>query len=234
MSSTKPEQTVTERSMSSAGMSTTGMSSADVTPGTCPVKQPLSYAEKQVGMHPASPVSSASSTGPPAPLAKGPAASSRKPGTLAGLWKLVQASRRPLPEQTGNGTYLTQPTRTGLFADLRAMQLGRDLRTLAMLARSKWKGVLLVDDKTMIMERVIQLVAGLPAASRQRALLTNELVRDLWESLEHPAALFVGDEYMFRQADGSNNVRPSPRLFASRSSRPPLASADASRTSSSP
>lgn len=64
-----------------------------------------------------------------------------------------------------------------------------------------------VDDKTMIMERVIQLVAALPSHSRKRVQLTNTFLNELWYTLEHPPLNYIGDHYQYRQPDGSNNVR---------------------------
>ncbi|OAA65385.1 linoleate diol synthase [Niveomyces insectorum RCEF 264] len=66
----------------------------------------------------------------------------------------------------------------------------------------------------MIMERVIQLVAGLPDASRNRVFLTNELIAELWNSLDHPPPLYVGEQFQYRMADGSNNNVLFPRLGA--------------------
>jgi len=68
------------------------------------------------------------------------------------------------------------------------------------------KGEKLTDDKTMIMERVIQLVANLPNDSKLRVELTNTFLGELWNSLGHPPSLYVGDKYRYRQADGSYNV----------------------------
>ena len=53
---------------------------------------------------------------------------------------------------------------------------------------AKVKGEKLKDDKTMIMERVIQLVSNLPSNSKLRV------------------ERYVGDKYQYRQADGSCNV----------------------------
>ena len=68
------------------------------------------------------------------------------------------------------------------------------------------------DDKTMIMERVIQLVAGLPTESRKREELTNSFLNELWYSLDHPPLRYVGDHFNYRMADGSNNASPTTRL----------------------
>ena len=75
------------------------------------------------------------------------------------------------------------------------------------MVKAKLKGEALTDDKTMIMERVIQLVANLPSDSKLRTELTNSFLGELWDSLEHPPSLYVGEKFRYRQADGSYNVR---------------------------
>jgi hypothetical protein len=71
---------------------------------------------------------------------------------------------------------------------------------------AKIKGEKIKDDKTMIMERVIQLVSNLPSNSKLRVELTNTFLGELWYSLEHPPSRYLGDKYQYRQADGSCNV----------------------------
>lgn len=75
----------------------------------------------------------------------------------------------------------------------------------------KIKGEQVKDDKTMIMEQVIQLVANLNSDSKLRAELTNTFLGELWDSIDHPPLLYVGDSFEYRRADGSNNVRGLPR-----------------------
>jgi linoleate 10R-lipoxygenase len=59
----------------------------------------------------------------------------------------------------------------------------------------------------MIMERTIQLVASLNDHSKVQEVLTNSFIDKLWNSLDHPPMLYMGDQYRFRQPDGSLNVR---------------------------
>ena len=59
----------------------------------------------------------------------------------------------------------------------------------------------------MQMERVIQLAASLPDGSETRTALTGTLLKGLWDSLQHPPLSYLGDDYQYRTADGSNNVR---------------------------
>ncbi|KAI5850166.1 heme peroxidase [Morchella snyderi] len=69
-----------------------------------------------------------------------------------------------------------------------------------------------MDDRTMIMERMIQLVAGLPESSFARKKVTEVLVGQLWNSLQHPPVSYVGPLYQNRQPDGSYNNTLQPNL----------------------
>ncbi|KAI0197948.1 linoleate diol synthase [Astrocystis sublimbata] len=66
----------------------------------------------------------------------------------------------------------------------------------------------------MIMEDTIQLVANLPHDSRLRSELTNNLINQLWDTLDHPPLLYMGDKHQYRQADGSWNNPMNPMLGA--------------------
>ncbi|CAK7563354.1 MAG: hypothetical protein SEPTF4163_001221 [Sporothrix epigloea] len=125
---------------------------------------------------------------------------------------LRAASKRQLPVQTGNGTYIMAKNYTGLLDDIKHLSWD-NIKTIFELAKSK-KNNGPVNDRTMIMERVIQLVASLPTSSRNRQLMTGEFVKELWDSLEHPPQLFVGDKYQYRMADGSFNNIHNPSLGA--------------------
>lgn len=71
-----------------------------------------------------------------------------------------------------------------------------------------------VDDHTMLMERIIAMVAGLPSTSRTRVKLTNNFIDELWYSLDHPVLNFIGEKYAYRSADGSNNNPLFPQVGA--------------------
>lgn len=90
-----------------------------------------------------------------------------------------------------------------------------DLKTLLEIVASKLKGETQQDDKTMIMERTIKLVAGLPNHSKTQEILTNSFIDQLWESLDHPALLYMGNDFKWRRPDGSFNVGDisTPKLF---------------------
>ncbi|KAK7432233.1 hypothetical protein QQZ08_001178 [Neonectria magnoliae] len=139
----------------------------------------------------------------------------KKDSALANFKKLRLASKRPLPTQSGDGTYLTPAKRPGLKEDVRRLRM-QDVRTLLEIISHKIKGETILDDKTMLMERTIQIVAGLSDHSKVQEVLTNNFIDQLWNSLDHPPMLYMGDEYRFRQPDGSNNNPYLPRLGAAR------------------
>ncbi len=70
------------------------------------------------------------------------------------------------------------------------------------------------DDKKMLMEEVMQLVAALPDRSSNRVQLTGMFLDELWNSLQHPPLSYLGDKYLYRSADGSNNSYIFPMLGA--------------------
>ncbi|KAI9695134.1 MAG: hypothetical protein M1820_008902 [Bogoriella megaspora] len=126
--------------------------------------------------------------------------------------QVLHASQRPLPNQTGDGTYVEKETSTGITGDLKTLGFG-DVKTLVNVLQNKAAGAD-VDDKTMLMERVIQLVSSLPPKSKNRIDLTNAFIDELWNSLQHPPLSYLGPEFRYRQADGSGNNFMLPHLGA--------------------
>jgi hypothetical protein len=129
----------------------------------------------------------------------------KKEGVVKSFKKLRVLSKRPLPREMGDGSYRVVDTRPGLKQDVRRLR-GKDLKTLFEIVRSKVKGEMQQDDKTMLMERTIQLVANLSDHSKVQEALTNSFIAQLWNSIDHPPMLYMGDKFRFRQPDGSNNV----------------------------
>ncbi|KAH0556979.1 hypothetical protein GP486_005233 [Trichoglossum hirsutum] len=126
--------------------------------------------------------------------------------------QLIHASQRPLPTQTGDGSYIEQSVPSGLWQDLGTLGF-KDIDTLLQFLKSKKSGGP-IDDKTYITEKIIRLVSQLPPRSKNRFELTNEIVGDLWNSLLHPPLSYLGDDFAYRQADGSNNNIMYPHLGA--------------------
>lgn len=132
--------------------------------------------------------------------------------TFSQFAQVLHAARRPLPTQTGDGSYVKRDAPASLFENLRTIGIG-DAKTLKEVLGNKAKRDL-IDDKTYLMERVIQLVADLPGNSDLRVDLTNTFVDELWDCLQHPPVSYLGDQFTYRQADGSFNNIMYPHLGA--------------------
>ncbi|OJD35163.1 fatty acid oxygenase [Diplodia corticola] len=126
--------------------------------------------------------------------------------------QVLHAARRPLPTQTGDGSYVKRDAPASLFENLKTIGVG-DAKTLKDVLQNKARKEL-IDDKTYLMERVIQLVADLPGNSALRVDLTNTFVDELWSCLQHPPVSYLGDQFSYRQADGSYNNIMYPHLGA--------------------
>ncbi|MCJ1472027.1 hypothetical protein MMC13_000672 [Lambiella insularis] len=142
---------------------------------------------------------------------------------------LIKASLRPLPKQTGDGSYITPPISTGLLQDLRKLSIN-DVETLIQTVKTGATGDP-TNDKTYLMERIIQVAAELPPASSRGLELTDAFLNNLWNDLKHPSISYVehsgtlrdllltslsslGAEFKYRQADGSHNNILLPTLGA--------------------
>ncbi|KAL6853115.1 hypothetical protein ACO1O0_007668 [Amphichorda felina] len=139
------------------------------------------------------------------PLGK-PSKPNKKPGTIGNL-------RRPLPIEIGDGSYHQIVKRPTLRQDLKSFSKN-DIKTLIEIVTAKVRGETLQDDKTMIMERTIQIVAGLPDHSKTQEILTNSFIDKLWNSLDHPPLIYVGPDSKYRRPDGSGNNPYAPNLGA--------------------
>jgi linoleate 8R-lipoxygenase/9,12-octadecadienoate 8-hydroperoxide 8R-isomerase len=62
-----------------------------------------------------------------------------------------------------------------------------------------------VDDRQYLMERVIKIMSELPVSSSSSMKMTDGFLKLLWSDLQHPPVSYLGDDYIYRRADGSNN-----------------------------
>ncbi|KAK4948051.1 hypothetical protein LTR10_013105 [Elasticomyces elasticus] len=90
-----------------------------------------------------------------------------------------------------------------ILSVLKAFNL-RNLNTVKDVALVGVNGEPL-DDRTYLMERIIQLAADLPVTSTSSATLTNAFLNQLWTDLQHPPQSYLGNNFVFRKADGSGN-----------------------------
>lgn len=116
----------------------------------------------------------------------------------------LHASSRPLPTQTGDNTYLSvESAKSNLLSGMKHLSI-HNMKTVKDMLVESIEGSL-VDDRTYIMERVIQLTSELPVDSKIGTGLTNGFLAQLWNDLGHPPLSNLGPETRYRSADGSNN-----------------------------
>ncbi|KAK3056866.1 hypothetical protein LTR09_001904 [Extremus antarcticus] len=138
--------------------------------------------------------------------------------SVSNLWSLLDAIRAPLPTQTGDGSDLARPQRESALYDLKII-----LRDISILGYDRVEDLAEVirhssleepiDDKTYLMERLIQAAACLPDDNVSKTI-TNTFVTTLWNDLQHPPQMLLSDEFIYRQPDGSKNNYMLPQMGA--------------------
>ncbi|KAF9047120.1 heme peroxidase [Hymenopellis radicata] len=108
----------------------------------------------------------------------------------------------PIPEEEVhvNGVPLTQ-----VLKDLgKQIKGGFDHSTLvALIDMIRHKEGM--DDRKLLLEHALTIISRLPHDSSLSLELQNKVIALLYNDLSHPPATYVGNEYKFRAADGSNN-----------------------------
>ena len=74
---------------------------------------------------------------------------------FASITQLIKTSLRPLPKETGDGSYITPPISTGLLDDLQKLHI-KDVKSLIQTVKAQATSDP-TDDRTCLMERVIQV-----------------------------------------------------------------------------
>jgi hypothetical protein len=101
------------------------------------------------------------------------------------------------------------PPSGDLLADLKSIGFS-DVETLLESFYDQTKGV--QDDNTLLLERLVEIFAKLPANSKNGKDLTDGFVNQLWGALPHPPVVSLGAKYKYRDADGGNNNIAFPDL----------------------
>lgn len=131
---------------------------------------------------------------------------------------LVSASRRPLPDQTGDGTYLNLTPDTpevikkieSTLGDLSHLGI-TDIKTL-LEVQGKQKSGAPWDDKQYLMEKLVRTAAAFPDGSATGNKVTGGFLTTLYNDLQHPPISYLGKDYQYRSADGSFNSLKHPDL----------------------
>ncbi|KAA6414639.1 MAG: fatty acid oxygenase [Lasallia pustulata] len=131
---------------------------------------------------------------------------------FASISGVIKAASRPLPTQTGDGTYITPPSTNGVFDDILHTRF-KDWKTLLDAGLSEMTGGP-VNDKTYLMERIVQCASSRKSNSKIGTHLSDQFIDTLWDDLPHPPMSYLGDQYAYREADGSNNNYLFPKLGA--------------------
>lgn len=123
--------------------------------------------------------------------------------TFTELSAVLHAALRPLPTQTGDHTYLdADKPNESLLKQLKALNIENAGTVKDVIAHLGGRPT---DDRTYIMERVVRLASQLPLASYAGKGVTNSFLTQLWNDLKHPPLSYLGEDFMYRKADGSNN-----------------------------
>jgi hypothetical protein len=132
---------------------------------------------------------------------------------------LFAAIVRPPPPLLGDGRASSEVHTTGLIQDLasQAKRIPENFDLVMSLAKSLADGGL-IDDRQYVVEKIIQLAASLPDHSENQVKLTGQLIRSLWNVLQHPPMQYLSNpgsvaapegkngDFRYRSADGSYNV----------------------------
>jgi hypothetical protein len=96
-----------------------------------------------------------------------------------------------------------------LLADIKSLGF-EDVATLLQSFYDQVKGV--QNDDTLLLERLVKVLAELPADSKEGKSLTDGFINGLWSALPHPPVTSLGTKYKYRDADGGNNNISNPDL----------------------
>lgn len=125
------------------------------------------------------------------------------------------ASRRPLPKETGNGSYISEEHQHSFLETARALGVS-DCDTLGdLMKHSAFHKT--EDDRELLLERIIKVEADLTKHDPRNPLgqlLGTELLSKLWGDLQHPPKTYLGRQFQYRSADGSNNNLLFPQIGA--------------------
>ena len=138
---------------------------------------------------------------------------------LSDFMTLLKASRRPMPTQTGDGTYVPIDPQDHPFSGIEnffqtAKNLTpKDEESLFKVVQLRKTGQPW-NDRQYIMEGLIQAAAKLPPGNPLGTKLTDGFISQLWNDLDHPPQSYLGREFQYRRADGSGNSILYPHVGA--------------------
>lgn len=139
--------------------------------------------------------------------------------SIQNLRKLLQASREPLPTDTGDGSQLPEEEHIAGVGEKFATAIrdattaGWDSLTNVIKAAEGMHNGKPIDDKKYFMEYLIQIAAKIPDDVVSNKI-TDTMITTLWQDLSHPPETLMGPDFEYRQPDGSNNCYKNPTIGA--------------------
>jgi len=139
--------------------------------------------------------------------------------SIQNLRKLLQASRDPLPTETGDGSQLPEEEHIAGIGEKFATAIrdattaGWDTLTNVIKAAEGMHNGSPIDDKKYLMEYLIQIAAKIPDDVVSNKI-TDTMITTLWQDLSHPPETLMGPDFEYRQPDGSNNCYKNPTIGA--------------------
>ncbi|KUI54671.1 Linoleate diol synthase [Cytospora mali] len=136
-------------------------------------------------------------------------------GKLSSLLQAIRsaiASMQNPPHAPGNDN---KSPCVGIIQDIKRPGF-KDYDTLGLFHSTSAKGI--NDDNKLLVERLVQLLSKLPPPSTELKQLSDGFINQLWNTLDHPPASSLGDQYQYRQADGSHSNINDPQLEAANTS----------------
>ncbi|KAI9665763.1 MAG: hypothetical protein M1821_003697 [Bathelium mastoideum] len=153
------------------------------------------------------------------PNGTGTAASTKGDNPLSDFPTLLKQSRKQMPTQTGDGTYVTEDPQDHPFSGIErffktvSTLTAEDDDTLRELVQLRQTGQPW-NDREYIMDRLIQTASKLPTGNPLGDKLTNGFITQLWNDLGHPPQSYLGREFQYRRPDGSGNSILYPHVGA--------------------
>ncbi|KAI9661338.1 MAG: hypothetical protein M1831_003071 [Alyxoria varia] len=136
----------------------------------------------------------------------------RVPAAFKKIAQLWAYSSRPLPNETGDGTYVLEPKRESYWEDIKRLN-PENAVTLGKVAKTQLKGEPW-NDRDYLLEHLLQVASNMPPEAKQ---LDQLLITQLWNDLRHPPQppeSLLGKKVQYRSADGSNNNLIMPEIGA--------------------
>ncbi|SPO31054.1 putative dioxygenase Ssp1 [Ustilago trichophora] len=131
--------------------------------------------------------------------------------------KRAQATLKQAQQKTSAAANTSVESLQSLVDQLNRSRIVNDVKLLGQAPNLLVSGLTGggLDDRKMLLEQLVTLLASMPVTSRVSQTLSDALISIIWGDLPHPAVSFLGPKNRFRSPDGSGNNVMNPKLGAS-------------------